>query len=97
MYTWCAGEGASFDYSIGTNRVRALFRQPVPPDNVVFTFRVDGIAQEPDESLTLELVPSATITLPSGSAVFFQNTLALTIVDSDSEFLVLFTNTTNYV
>ena len=82
-YFSLTGEG---DYTINTNQVRALFRRPTPPDNVEFTFRVDAIAQEPDESLTLELVPTVSTTVPSGSAVFFRNTIALTIVDSDSEF-----------
>ena len=80
-----AGEGANFDYTINTNQVRALFRRPTPPDNVVFTFRVDAIAQETDESLSLQLVPTAQTTLPSGDGVFFRDTLSMMIVDSDSK------------
>ena len=82
------GEGASFDYTVNTNLVRALFRRPDPPDNVVFTFRVDAIAQEPNETLTLELVPTATTTMPTGDAVFFRNTLNMNIIDSDSKILL---------
>ena len=65
--------------------MRALYRRPTPPDNVVFTFRVDGIAQELNETLSLQLVPTATTTLPSGDAVFFKNTLNISIIDSDSK------------
>ena len=65
--------------------MRAVFRRPTPPDNVVFTFRVDAIAQEQDETLLLELVPMSTTTLPTGGAVFFRKYIALTIVDSDSK------------
>ena len=61
----------------------ALFRRPTPPDNVVFTFRVDAIAQEPNETLSLELIPRTA--LPTGDAVFFQNTLTMSIIDSDSK------------
>ena len=68
--------------------MRALFRRPDPPDNVVFTFRVDAIAQEPNETLTLELVPTATTTMPTGDAVFFRNTLNMNIIDSDSKILL---------
>ena len=63
--------------------MRALFCRPTPPDNVVFTFRVDAIAQEPNETLSLELIPAATTTLPSGDAVFFRNTLSMTLTVRD--------------
>ena len=66
--------------------MRALFRRPDPPDNVVFTFRVDAIAQEPNETLSLELMPRTA--LPTGDAVFFRNTLTMSIVDSDSKILL---------
>ena len=59
----------------------ALFSSSVP-NNVIFTFRVDGIAQEYSETLILELVP--TTTLPANA--FFRKYLALTIVDNDSMF-----------
>ena len=68
--------------------MRALFRRPTPPDNVVFTFRKDAIAQEPSETLTLELVPIATTTLPTGNGVFFLKTLTMNIIDSDSKMLL---------
>ena len=87
-----AGEGASFDYTINTNQVRALFNRPTPPDNVVFTFRVDAIAQETDESLSFQLIPSATTTLPTGDGVFFRDTLNMMIIDSDSKNSILDTN-----
>ena len=68
--------------------MRALYRRPTPPDNVVFTFHVDAIAQEPNETFFLELVPTATTTLPTGDPVFFQNTLNMSIIDSDSKRLL---------
>ena len=70
----------------------ALFRTPTPPDNVAFTFLVDAIAQEPNETLSVELVPTATTTLPTGDAVFFRNTLNMSIVDSDSKILLEITS-----
>ena len=68
--------------------MRALFRRPNPPDNVVITFNVDAIAQEQDETLLLELVPMSTTTLPTGDAVFFRKCIVLTIVDSDSKLVI---------
>ena len=67
--------------------MRALSFRPTPPDNVVLTFRVDAIAQEPNETLSLELVPIVT-TLPTGDGVFFRNTLTMSIIDSDSKGLL---------
>lgn len=72
------GEGSGFDYTISTTLVRALFRSPSPPDEIRFIFRMDGIAQEDNETLMLELIPAAPI--PTG---FFRNFVNLIIVDSD--------------
>ena len=63
--------------------MRALFRRPTPPGNVVFTFRVDAIAQECNETLLLELVPTFSTTLPTEDGVFFRRYTLLTIMDSD--------------
>ena len=63
--------------------MRALFNRPTPPDNVVFTFCVDAIAQERNETLLLGLVPTSTTTLPTGDGVFFRKYTLLTIMDSD--------------
>ena len=68
--------------------MRTLFRRPIPPDSVVFAFRVDAIAQEPNETLSLELVPTMSTTLPTGDGVFFRNILTMNIVDSDSKILL---------
>ena len=70
------------DYTLNSPRVRALFTSPAP-DNAIVTFRVDAIAQEPDETLILLLNPL--IPGPTGDAVFFRDNITLTIVDSDSE------------
>ena len=67
--------------------MRALYSPPTPGD-VTFTFRVDGIAQEPDETLTLALA-SVGILPPTTGANFFLDTLSLTIIDSDSKYGVL--------
>ena len=50
--------------------------------NVVLTFRVDAVAQEPKETFTLTLDPLAFVP-PRG--FFFRNTIDVTIVDSDSK------------
>ena len=57
------------------------------PEVVTYTFIVDGVAREDNESLTLELVPppSTLQSMPAGEAVFFMNRLSLTINDADSE------------
>ena len=81
------GEGPQLDYTVNTLTARAFFGA-ANPDNVVVTFRTDGIAQEYDETLVLELVP--TTTLPAGENAFFRKYLLLTIVDSDCAFSKLF-------
>ena len=53
------------------------------PDNVIVIAHVDGIAQERNETLILELVPITT--LPTD--VFFRKYLTLTIVDNNCTFL----------
>ena len=67
--------------------MRALFRRPTPPDDVLFIFRMDAIAQEENETLTLKLGTSST--LPTGNGVFFKSTISLTIIDSDGKTLVM--------
>ena len=48
------------------------------------TFRVDAIAQEPNETFTLTLDP-ATVAPTPREGLFFQNAIQVTIVDSDSK------------
>ena len=62
-----------------TNRVIALSSGST--GSVTFSLNSDGIAQEHNETLILELVP--TTALPTGYTVFFRKYLSLTIVDSD--------------
>ena len=52
--------------------------------NVVFTFRLDTIAQEPNETFTLTLVPSIDLVAAGlqGEGIFFQNTIEVTIIDN---------------
>ena len=78
-----AGEGSQFDYTVNTLTVRALF-SATQPDSVLVTFRVDAIAQEPNETFTLTLDP-ATVAPTPREGLFFQNAIQVTIVDSDSK------------
>lgn len=70
------------DYSVKTGRVKVRVRKP-GPRNIMLLFHADSIAQEHDETFTLELISSSV--LPSTEAVFFQNILNVTIKDNDSE------------
>jgi hypothetical protein len=66
---------------VGILRTRALANGQI--SNVVITFRVDSIALEPNETFTLTLDPLVAPTPREG--LFFQNTIAVTIIDSDSK------------
>ena len=79
MYT--IGEGSQFDYTVNTSRIRALANGAVA--NVILTFHVDSIAQEPNETFTLTLVPFVAPNPREG--LFFRNTIEVTILDSDSK------------
>jgi hypothetical protein len=76
-----AGEGSQFDYTVNTMRARALANGQI--SNVVLTFRVDSIAQEPNETFTLTLDPLVVPTPRDG--LFFRNSIQVTIRDSDSK------------
>ena len=75
--------GAS-DYTVNTRRTAALGSGRIM--NVVLTFRVDTIAQEPNETFTLTLVPNFDLMAVGlqGEGVFFRNTIEVTIMDNDS-------------
>ena len=79
MYT--VGEGSQFDYTVNTLRARALANGQI--SNVVLTFRMDSIAQEPNETFTLTLDPLIAPNPREG--LFFRNTIEVTILDSDSK------------
>ena len=79
-------EGAQYDYTISSTTLRVLSFRPDPPEEVSFIFHVDAIAQEENETLTLQLEPNSTI--PTGRNVFFRNTINLTIIDNDGKRLV---------
>ena len=74
-----AGEGSQFDYTVNTLRTRALANGQI--SNVVLTFRVDSIAQEPNETFTLTLDPAVQPNPREG--LFFRNTIEVTIVDNE--------------
>ena len=52
------------------------------PEMVQFLFRVDSISQEPNETLSLQLVQDAT---QLSEGVFFRDTIEMTIFDSDGK------------
>ena len=59
---------------------------------VQLTFLTDEVAQEANESLTLQLVPTPSTlqTMPIGEAVFFKNEISLTIMDVNRKFNLLY-------
>ena len=73
------GEGTQYDYTINTARARALASGAT--SNVVLTFRVDSIAQEPNETFILTLDPRVNPNPRTG--LFFQDTIQVTIKDND--------------
>ena len=75
------GEGSQFDYKVNTLRTRALANGAVA--SVVLTFRMDRIAQEPNETFTLTLDPLVAPNPREG--LFFRNSIEVTIRDSDSK------------
>ena len=76
--------GAS-DYTVNTARTAALVSGRIM--NVVLTFRVDTIAQEPNENFTLTLVPSINLMTAGlqGEGIFFRDTIEVTIIDNDGK------------
>ena len=60
--------------------------------DVTFQFRTDSIAQEPDETFSLELVPGSGVTLPTGEGVFFLDVVNMTIIDGDGKLTSLVLN-----
>ena len=76
--------GAS-DYTVNTLRTAALVSGRIM--NVVLTFRVDTIAQEPNENFTLTLVPSIDLAAAGlqGEGIFFRDTIEVTIIDNDGK------------
>jgi hypothetical protein len=74
--------GEHFDYALNTLRVRALANGKV--SFVVLTFRVDNIAQEPNEIIILTLDPLVQPNPREG--LFFQNAIQVIIVDSDGKY-----------
>ena len=71
---------------MNTLRTRALANGAI--SNVVLTFRVDSIAQEPKETFTLTLDPLVAPIAREG--LFFRNSIEVEIVDSDSKDLSLY-------
>lgn len=58
------------------------------PQEIWVIYHTDGIAQEENETVFLELEPLPTTALPMGEAIFFQNTIEMIIIDTDSKDLL---------
>ena len=66
--------------------LRFLDHRLDPPEDIIVSFHIDAIAQEENETLTLELVTTpGTNAPPSGDGVFFRNRITMTIVDNDGK------------
>ena len=80
------------DYSVNNTEVRFFFNRHAP-QTIMVNFLVDSIAQEMNEtlSLTLQLDPTSSIPESSGTEVYFQNVIQLTIIDNDSKFIIAIT------
>ena len=76
------------DISLETTRVRVRPREE-KRQMVFFSFITDGVVEEANETLTLQLVPTpATLqTIPIGEGVFFKHESQLTIMDSDGRLI----------
>ena len=84
--SFCTGTS---DFSIGTDGIQ--IRPTGDPEAVAVAFLTDEIIQEANESLTLHLAPTPSTlqTIPIGEAVFFRNTINLTIMDADCKFWMI--------
>ena len=82
-----AEKGSQFDYIVNPLRVRASANGQI--GNVILTFRVDNIAQEPNETFNLILDPLVAPTQREGLHIFYQNSIQVTIVDNDSKDIIL--------
>ena len=78
--------GESPDVTVLTSEVRFDSSQP---QEVKVIFRTDGIAQEDNDTVTLELVPLSTTSVPSGENIFFLDTIDIIIIDTDGEYICL--------
>ena len=70
--------------------MKFLYLTPDPPDDVILFFHVDGVAQEINETFTLELMIASTSVgqQPTGVNVFFKDTINVTVVDNDGRSLI---------
>ena len=78
--------GESPDVTVLISEVRFDSSQP---QEVEVIFRTDGIAQEDNDTVTLELVPLSTTSVPSGENIFFLDTIDIIIIDTDGEYICL--------
>ena len=71
------------DISLETTRIQVRPLEDL--QDVLFTFLIDEVAQEANETLILQLIPtpSSLQTMPIGEGVFFKNEINLTIMDAN--------------
>ena len=74
------------DFSLETTRIQVGLSGDL--EAIQLTFLTDEVAQEANESLTLQLVPTPSTlqTMPIGEAVFFKNEINLIIMDATRKF-----------
>ncbi len=72
------GEGIGGDFFIDDLSARIT---PTTADSLQVTFRVDGVALEPDETFQLRLITDAAV--PTDENYFFVDTLNVIIQDPD--------------
>ncbi len=78
------GEGSGGDFFIDTLDARIT---PKTGDSLQVTFRVDGVALEPDETFQLRLTTDAPV--PPDENYFFVDTLNVIIQDPEGKFVYL--------
>ena len=76
-------EGASNDYTV--NNIQSLDVRPNRNATVQLTLRVDNVALEPDETLSLRLIPTNPLAINPGSNAFLLETIQITVEDSDGK------------
>ena len=81
MYILFLGPGMDFIIQTSSVKLTNQSRSQL----VSIKLLVDGVAQEPVETFTLDLLPVEPSTIPEGTGVFFQQMLIVNIQDADSK------------
>ena len=71
---------------MNTAQVEVAFAaSPSEFNSVAFSLNTDGVPQEANETFSIQLVLAAGNMRPTGSGVFFLDTLDVTIIDNDGK------------